>query len=85
MKIFSILVGAGADFSVQDYDGNTPLNTALLFWNRKGQEWLPLMIIDYLPNYDYTMVNKEGKNLLEYAKQMDCQESVINKIESMIN
>ena len=84
MKVLCILIAAGADFSVQDNKGDTPLNIAMLFWNRKGQEWLPLMIMDYLPNYDYTVVNKEGKNMLEYAKLMNCQESVIKKIESKI-
>ena len=84
MKVLCILIAAGADFSAQDNRGNTPLNIAMLFWNRKGQEWLPLMIMDYLPNYDYTMVNKEGNNILEYAKLMDSQESVIKKIKSKI-
>ena len=84
MKILCMLIEAGADFSAKDNDGNTPLNDIMLFWNKKNQEWLPLLILDYLPNYDYTMVNKEGKNMLEYAKLMNCQESVIKKIKSKI-
>jgi len=85
MIILCILIDAGADFSVQDNCGRTPLNDVLLFWNKKGQEWLPLLIIDYLPNYDYTMVNNRGENLLEYAKIIDCQESIIKKIKSKIS
>lgn len=85
MKILCILIDAGADFSARDNDGNTPLNDVMLFWNRKGQEWLPLLIIDYLPNYDYTMVNNRGENLLEYAKKMNCEDCVIKKIISKMS
>ena len=85
MKILCILINAKANFSARDNDGNTPLNDVMLFWNRKGQEWLPLLIIDYLPNYDYTMVNNRGENLLEYAKKMDCEDCVIKKIISKMS
>ena len=85
MKILCILIEAGADFSAKDNDGNTPLNIIMLFWNKKNQQWLPLLILDYLPNYDYTMVNNRGENILEYAKMMECQESIIKKIESKLN
>ena len=46
MKILCDLISAGADFSAQDNKGETPLNIVILFWNKKGQEWLPLMIMD---------------------------------------
>ena len=57
MIILCMLIEAGADFSAKDNDGLTPLNDIMLFWNKKNQEWLPLLILDYLPNYDYTIVN----------------------------
>ena len=84
MKIFCNLVAAGADFSVSNNHGETGLNLVILFWNREGQEWLPLLIMDHITNYDYTKVNDKGENLLEYAKVMNVQPSVIQKIESLM-
>ena len=84
LKIFCILIDAGADFSIPDNHGETCLNLIILFWNRKGQEWLPLLLMDRLTNYDYTKVNNKGENLLQYAKSMNAQPSVIQKIESLM-
>ena len=84
MKILCDLISAGADFSAQDNKGETPLNIVILFWNKKGQEWLPLMIMDYLNDYDYTKKNKRGENILEYATIMNAQPSVIKKIQSLM-
>lgn len=84
MKILCILIDAGADFSAQDNNGITSLNDVILFWNKNDQEWLPLMIIDHLTDYNYAMVNNKGENLLEYAKARNSQKSVIEKIKSKI-
>jgi len=84
MKVLCDLISAGADFSAQDNKGDTPFNIVILFWNKKGQEWLPLMIMDYLNDYDYTKKNKKGENMLEYATIMNAQPSVIKKIQSLM-
>ena len=81
MKVFCSLIAAGADFNVPDNNGETSLNLAILFWNREGQEWLPLMILDHIVDYDYERVNRGGENLLDYAKVLNVQPSVISKIE----
>lgn len=81
MKVFCSLIAAGADFNVPDNNGETGLNLAILFWNREGQVWLPLMILDHIVDYDYERVNRGGENLLDYAKVLNVQSSVISKIE----
>ena len=69
LKLFCILVDAGADFSIPDNHGETCLNLIILFWNRKGQEWLPLLIMDHITNYDYTKVNGKEKICFNMPKR----------------
>lgn len=77
MKIFCYLIRAGADFSIADNKGKTPLSNIILWWEK---EWLALMIMDYLKDYDYDMVEDTGYNLLRWAKE--CKRyNVVKKIE----
>ncbi len=39
------------------------------------------MILDHIVDYDYERVNRGGENLLDYAKILKVQPSVITKIE----
>jgi ankyrin repeat protein len=83
MKILYLLVAAGASFDIPDNEGETCLNIVILFFNNTGQEWLPLLIMDHIFEYDYGRINHNGENLLEYAKIMNAQPCVLKKIESM--
>ena len=78
VKIVTALIENGADFNVQDDKGDTPLHTSILFHS----EWLSLMIMDHLVDYNYNQVDKEGKNLLQRAQSWNRSESIIKKIQS---
>lgn len=82
VKIMTALIEHGVDFNVQDKRGDTPLHTAILFHGKNGNEWLPLMIMDHLTDYNYNQVDKEGNNLLQRAQLWERSESIIKKIQS---
>ena len=83
MKILYLLVAAGASFDIPDNKRETCLNIVILFFNNAGEEWLPLLIMDHIVEYDYGRINHNGKNLLEYAQIMNAQPCILKKIESM--
>tara|TARA_Y100000816_G_scaffold252406_1_gene203393 strand:+ start:2348 stop:3055 length:708 start_codon:yes stop_codon:yes gene_type:complete len=82
VKIVTALIEHGADFNVQDDKGDTPLHTSILFHGDFHSEWLPLMIMDHLVDYNYNQVDEEGKNLLQRAQSWNRSESIIKKIQS---
>lgn len=83
MKILYLLVAAGASFDIPDNKGETCLNIVILFFNNAGEEWLPLLIMDHIVEYDYGRINHNGENLLKYAQIMNAQPCILKKIESM--
>ncbi len=82
VKIVTALIEHGADFNVQDDKGDTPLHTVILFYSHNNSEWLPLMIMDYLTDYNYKQLDKEGNTLLEQAKLWERSEAILEKIQS---
>ena len=82
VKIVTALIEHGANFNVQDEKGDTPLHTAILFHGDFHSEWLPLMIMDHLVDYNYNQKDKEGLNLLQRTQLWDCSEDIIKKIKS---
>jgi len=82
VKIVTALIEHGANFNVQDEKGDTPLHTAILFHGDFHSEWLPLMIMDHLTDYNYNQVDEKGLNLLQRAQLWERSESIIKKIQS---
>ena len=82
VKIVTALIEHGADFGVQNMSGDTPLHTVILFHGEKGSEWLPLMIMDHLVDYNYNQKDKEGMNLLQRTQLWNRSEDIIKKINS---
>ena len=82
VKIVTALIEHGADFGIQNGSGDTPLHTVILFHGEKGSEWLPLIIMDHLVDYNYNQKDKEGLNLLQRTQLWDCSEDIIKKIKS---
>ena len=82
VKIVTALIEHGALFGVQDEKGDTPLHTVILFHGKNGTEWLPLMIMDHLTDYNYYQLDNNGLNLLQRAQLWEGRESVIEKIKS---
>ena len=82
VKIVTALIEHGALFGVQDDKGDTPLHTVMLFHSNNNSEWLPLMIMDYLTDYNYKQLDKEGNTLFERAKLWERSEAILEKIQS---
>ena len=82
VKIVTALIEHGANFNVQDEKGDTPLHTVILFHGKNGTEWLPLMIMDHLVDYNYNQLDEKGLNLLQRAQLWQRSESIIKKIQS---
>ena len=82
VKIVTALIEHGALFGVQDNEGETPLHIVILFHGKNGNEWLPLMIMDHLTDYNYYQLDNNGLNLLQRAQLWEGRESVIEKIKS---
>ena len=81
IKILCSLIAAGADFSIQDNDGNTPLYDIVLF-NRKWPSWIPDLVIDHLEIYDYNKINKSGLTILwmaTYCNLLDVVKKLLDK------
>ena len=80
VKIVTALIEHGADFGIQDKNGDTPLHAVILFHGKNGAEWLPLMIMDHLTDYNYNQLDSNGMNLLQRAQLWKRYESIIEKI-----
>ena len=82
VMVVTALIEHGADFSACDKKGDTPLHIAILF--NKEAEWLPLMIMEHIINFDYNKKYKNGETLLQTAQLWDTPESIIEKIKSLM-
>ena len=84
VMVVTALIEHGADFSACDRKGNTPLHIAILFNKETETEWLPLMIMEHITNFDYNKKYKNGKTLLQTAQSWDTPDSIIEKIKSLM-
>ena len=82
IKIVTALIEHGGDFSACDERGWTPLHTVILF--HKETDWLPLMIMGHVTNFDYNKKYKDGKTLLQTAELWESPKSIIDKITSLM-
>ena len=83
VKVVTALIEHEADFGVEDYRGDTPLHTVILFHD--DPDWLPLMIIDHLIGYDYSRKDAGGRNLLERVQTWTTdgkRGTIVEKIKS---
>ncbi len=84
VMVVTALIEHGADFSACDRKGNTPLHIAILFNRGTETEWLPLMIMEHITNFDYNEKYKNEKTLLQTAQSWESPKSIIEKIQSLM-
>ena len=82
VKVVTALIEHGADFSACDEKGYTPLHIVILF--NKEAEWLPLMIMEYITNFNYNKKCRNGETLLQTAQSWDSPKSIIETIQSLM-
>jgi len=84
VMVVTALIEHGADFSACDRKGNTPLHIAILFNRETKTEWLPLMIMEHITNFDYNERYINGETLLQTAQLWESPKSIIEKIQSLM-